>query len=250
MGDDGGGPPAALVHRDHARAAAVPITGATPAQRRVLRSILAGMGRTRITRIELSDAAGGWPEGDVVVFRGARNDLRAEWEAHLVGGVFRDRSLRERLPKVAVVAAASGASSVARAKPDSSFHPFRAEDAASVLAGVERAARRSGADLEEVQLLQPEGLAVAARLRVEQPARFLSEDLHTIFEELDADTARYEGRYLEIVDRRGRPVLNEFGASRLHWGGGGPVDRRYSGCAFLGISAPVGYKPPPCPVED
>jgi hypothetical protein len=208
------------------------------------------MGRTRIRRIELSEARGDWPEGDVVVFRTARGDLRADWEAHLVGGVLRDRSLRDGLPRIAVVASWSGASSVARFEPDSRFRPFGVTEVGAVVAGVERAAQRSGAELERVELLQPEGLAVAIRLRVTKPARFLSEDLDTVFEELDADTARYEGRYLEVVGPQGRPVLEEFGASRLHWGGGGPVDKRYAGCAFLGISAPMGYKPPPCPVED
>jgi hypothetical protein len=249
MGDDDSEGVSALVKRDATRAAGIPITGASPAQRRVLRSILAGMGRTRIEGIELSEATGRWPDGDLVLFRVPRDDLRAEWDSHLVGGVFRDRSLTERLPTVAVVAAAHGASNVARANPDSSFRPFRAEDANAVLAGVEHAARKSGAELERVELLQPEGLAVAARLQVSKPARFLSERWQTLVHELDADTARYEGRYLEIVDGRGRPVLEEFGVSRLHWGGGGPADRRYAGCVFIGISPPMSYDPPPCPVE-
>lgn len=250
LGDDEGGPPSALVERDQARAASVPITGATSGQRRLLRSILAGMGRTRISRIELSDARGRWPDGDVVALRTARGDLRADWEAHLVGGIFRDRSLEQGLPNVAVVASWSGASTTARSKPDARFRPFDADDAAAVVSGIERAAKRGGAELERVELLQPEGLAVAARLRVTRPGRFLSERLDTVFEDLDGDTARYEGRYLEIVDRRGRPVLKEFGVSRLHWGGGGPVDRRYAGCVFLGIAPAVGYEPPSCPVDE
>lgn len=251
MGDDDSGRVSApVVERDAARAAGIPIAGATPAQRRVLRSILAGMGHTRIERIELSEATGRWPDGDVVLFRAPRDDLRAEWESHLVGGVFRDRSLAERLPTVAVVAAGYAWSNVARAKPDSSFRPFRADDANAVLAGLERAARKSSAELERVELLQPEGVAVAARLRVSKPARFLSERWQTLVHELDADTARYEGRYLEIVDGRGHPVLEEFGASRLDWGGGGPVDKRYAGCVFLGIAPATSYDPPPCPVED
>jgi hypothetical protein len=76
----------------------------------------------------------------------------------------------------------------------------------------------------------------------------LSERWTILLEALDRDTARYEGRFLELVDAHGKPFVRDFGASRLHWGGSW-LAKRYEGCAFLGLSAPIGYDPPPCPVE-
>ncbi len=252
MGDDTTSA-SALVARDEARASSVRITGASSSQRRLLRSILAGMGNTRITEIDIrATTRPRLPDGQAMSLHAKHDDdLRAGWEQMLVAGVFSERSGLLALPPIATAGSRQirGSMTIGATKPDPRFKPFRRDDAGAVLDGIERAARRSGAKLERVELLQPEGLAVAARLRVEQPARYLSERLDVLFEELDSDTARYEGRYLEVVDGRGRPVLKEFGVSRLHWGGGGPVDKRYAGCAFLGLSRPSGYDPPPCPVE-
>src|SRR5215210_8200959 len=242
----------ALVPRDEVRAAAIPIIGATPAQRRILKSILSGMGTTRITRIEVSKAGGRWPHGQLVSFDATRRtDVRAEWEQGLVAGVFRDRSVEEGLPKLSVFGSRQmqGASAMARARPDPSFKPFQSDDAAHVVAGVEKAADRSNASVDRIALLQPAGLAVAIRLHVDDPARFLSERWLTLLGVLNEDTARYEGRFLEVTDARGKPFVQDFGASRLHWGGS-RHDRRYSGCAQFGLTGGrIGYDPPPCPVE-
>jgi hypothetical protein len=241
-----------LVQKSEAHAARVRIEGGSPGQRRLLRSILTGVGRTGIRHVEVT-GAGDWgsPRGVEVRFESKpQGDLRAGWEERLVAGVFRDRSAELGLPKVIAVSSATlKEGSRIELSRSRAFRPFMAVDAAAVSAGVDRAAERSGAELERAELLQPHGLAVAIRLRVVKPARFLSKSLGTFFEELDEDAARYEGRYLEVVDSRNRTVLEEFGASRVHWGGGGPSEP-YEGCVFLGLSRPIGYDPPPCPIED
>jgi hypothetical protein len=60
---------------------------------------------------------------------------------------------------------------------------------------------------------------------------------------------RYEGHFIELSGTNGRPVAGFFGVARSHWGGSWHQER-LSGCTIFSLSTPIGYSPPPCPVEE
>jgi hypothetical protein len=241
-----------LVDRGSAPAAAVRIRGASARQAMALRSVLAGMGKTRITRVDFEDARAHWSRPGVSLILSARraNDQRAEWEQGLAAAVFRDRAYARKLPPV--IAASSkqmhGGSSIA-GKPDPAFRPYLRRDSDQVAQRIRDAARANGSEVDQLVLLQPDGLAPFIRLRVEDPARFLAERWHPFLVALEDDMGRYEGHFIELSGSNGRPVARFFGVTRSHWGGSWHQER-LSGCAIFSLGTPIGYSPPRCPVEE
>jgi hypothetical protein len=223
-GCSGGGPDSGddpLVMRQDPAAMNVSINGASAAQRRELGWVLAGMGQTRITSVTL-DNRRPWTKGVGMGLdaRAGKEDRRAVWEQMLVAAVFRDRSAARRLPRVIWVSSPQmlGGASI-EYRPPLRVRLFRPGDAERVAQGIRRAARVSGAHLDELILLQPEGVAPIVRLRVDDPVRFFRERYDRFLSVLNDDRIHYEGEYLELVDGAGRPVWRSYGVARLHWGG-------------------------------
>ena len=241
-----------LVERNRSRADAVRIKGASARQAVALRSVLAGMGKTRITRVDFEDARAHWsrPGVSLILFARPARDQRAGWEQELVAAVFRDRAYARKLRPV--IAAGSrelqGGNSIAD-RPDPTFRPYRRADSEQVAERVREAAHENGAEVGQLVLLQPEGLAPVIRLRVDDPARFLSERWGPFLDALNEDMRRYEGHFIELLGVRGRPVARFFGVARSHWGGSWHQER-LSGCALFSLSMPLGYTPPSCPIEE
>jgi hypothetical protein len=186
----------------------------------------------------------------LILFARRANDQRAEWEQGLAAAVFRDRAYARKLPPV--IAASSkqmhGGSSIA-GKPDPAFRPYLRRDSERVAERIRNAARANGVEVDQLVLPQPHGLAPFIRLRVEDPARFLAERWHPFLVALEDDMRRYEGHFIELSGTNGRPVAGFFGVARSHWGGSWHQER-LSGCTIFSLSTPIGYSPPPCPVEE
>lgn len=82
---------------------------------------------------------------------------------------------------------------------------FGRADGRHVATQIRRAARLSGASLDQLILLQPQGLAPVIRLRVSDPVRLLRERDERSWP-LDEDRIHYEGEYFELVDHERRPI--------------------------------------------
>ena len=224
------------------------IVGGSAEQRELLREILAGMGETRIEAIRIGKPDKGWKpfgENDVAlaVTTAGQHDFRAEWEAWIVAGVFRDRSREQNLPGVVVLEVSDDAS---RIDPGpNSPRPPRG-DADAIAAEIRRAAADARASVKELALLRPDGIAPAVTLEVPDPAAFLKNRLASFLDATDPWPARSEGRYVEVVDEDGRWAFRAGNSTRLSMGGSG-ARRGLEGCDPIVHSRPHGYEPPPCP---
>jgi len=225
------------------------ITGATPKQEAVLREILAGLAPTAITTVRVVPA-GEWAPDDpsAVALRVDYSDgadaNRAEWDVVLLAKAFAVRSKSLHLPAVAAHETKDGGSGLGSLS-GAGRERVTAEE---LEASVEAAAKRSGADLVDLKLLKPNGLAFAVTLRTEEPAEFLKHRLRPFLEEVPVPSdAALDGRYVRVVDEKGRGVwswgLWPFGGSR--W-----TRPDLEGCSpIVPLGTLLDWSPPPCPAD-
>jgi hypothetical protein len=235
-----------------------PIVGGSVEQQAALREILAGLGPTSIQRIEIQEPGPGWEpfdEDDVVVAfatKGGSENLRGEWEAWLVGGIFRDASDTAGLPDVLVVDTNGDAVRLGRrvaAEPPPP--PDATPEAAQALAeSGERAVAESGAELVDFAILKPAGLAFAITLKTDEPAKFLNEQVEPFLKLSDDRLQREEGAYVRVVDESGEIIWQAASASRMTRWSHGVTRPELRGCDPIPIF-PLGPEdvPPPCPAE-
>lgn len=233
------------------------IVGATPKQREILIEALAGIGETKIDVIEVTPAEKGWtssPDAVGLGFSagGRELDMRSEWESWLVAQALAVRSSKLGLPVVAYVGGrGAGTTGVGEASPHSPAKPTD-EDIKKIVRRVEKAARDARAEVDQIQILEPLGLAVAVTLRVSDPAPFLDQRVERFFGEFDgAPNAPEAGdHYLRVVDKDGGRIMELAGASLGEGSSGsGWVRSDLLGCYDPFISHPVDWEPPPCPTE-
>lgn len=236
------------------------IAGASPQQRALLEKILGGLPGTQIRRLRVepeydleperdadNNPPADWdpttPLGDSLrLMEPAHPDLRTQWELEMVGAAFHRSSAKSGLTRIVAVSSQNGG-------------PYFWDEDRSVErsgltreeedAQVQSAAATTGAVLDRVEFLEPEGLAVAVTLAVPEPHGFLRHGL-AAFSHLSGehDGAR-DGSNLEVVD----------GTSKAAYQRG----CRDSGCASssradVACCAPRGFGrgimdpgPPPCP---
>jgi hypothetical protein len=249
LGDGSDQPSALTVVEGDPSSVRTAIIGASRRQERVLREILAGIGGTPIRRITVKGAGKDFrphPAGAVgVVFR-YRDDFEAYWHSWIVGQAFVDRSQREALPSVVYVATKGEASRVApsRATP---APPLSPDERVRLTDSLTAAAERAGAELRSVEVLRPDGTAIAISVRVDDPARFLYQRYHILEERAARLVPRFPGGLmLSVRDAEGRVVRSGFNIGSL---GASQVADKYRGCTSLGLSTPLHYRPPPCPLE-
>jgi hypothetical protein len=248
----------ATVTRGARSAVKTEILGATPKQREILIDALAGVGETKIDVIEVTPAEKGWtsaPDAVGLGFSagGRELDMRTEWESWLVGQALAVRSSELGLPIVAYLGGrGAGTTSVGHASRPSFAGQATDEDIKRIVQRIEKAARDARAGVDEIEILEPLGLAVAVTLRVSDPARFLDERVERYFAEFDgAPNGPDAGdHYLRVVDEDGGLIMELAGASLGEGSSGsGSVRPDLLGCYDPFISHPTSWDPPPCPTE-
>jgi hypothetical protein len=232
--------------------AAPRIEGASTPQLEILREIFAGLASTRITSVRVlpyepnfeGDPVGeAGPFGDELLVTAELQDLRADWEAQIVGFAFARRASEARLGKVAWLAFGNGGTTLEYAGPTAppmsteSINHFRDEVAAAA----------GDARLDEFEVLRPQGHAFAILLGVDEPYAFLRSHSRGFLAAVAAWRDRCDGIYAEVRDRAPDPAL------AVGWyrsGGLSSVRHDVECCApSLGLSQPIDWQgPPPCPV--
>jgi hypothetical protein len=226
-----------------------PIVGGSPEQHAALRQILAGIGPTSIERIEIESFG---PDFEIAVsfsVAGGRKNLRGEWEAWLVAGIFRDTADTSGLPAVLVVETSGDTVRLGRRVPAEPPPPPEAipQAARALAATVQEAAAESGSELVEFSILEPAGLAFAVTLKTDRPAAFLKERLNAFLERFDG-FRQYEGAYFRVVDEAGETVWLLVTTSRITRAAHGVTRPELRGCDPI-PSFPTAHvtPPPPCP---
>jgi hypothetical protein len=222
------------------------IVGGTPKQKAVLREILSGLGPTRLDSVEVvADIEKEWgaPSNAVGIdSKALKPDSYSSWQAFLVGELFGRRSLELGLPPVAYVGDNGDQSGGLDFSTDASNVPWTRADADGPIRRMAEIAKRYGASTR-VRVLKPNRLAFAVDFRAERPAAFLQTGLRRSLEPLeDPDEGRHDGLYIEVVDTKGRRVLE---SGRGVW-----VRPDLLGCSPYGrFGSPSDPPIPPCPAS-
>src|SRR5437763_8432598 len=194
--------------------AAVAIEGASPEQDALLRKLLGeltlqphrlasepwdpvGWDELASLGVERGDRAYAEPTGVALyLLEPTELSMREEWELELLGSAFRDASARLGLPEVQCVGHANASASIRSVERLEEPAPTR--DSAEEQ--VRRAALLTTAHVEELDLLQPDGLACAVVLAVAEPHGFLRYGLRAFVELSGHFDRSRRGSYLEIRD--------------------------------------------------
>ena len=216
------------------------IVGGSPKQRALLAEIVEGLGPSRLAAvaIEREEKSVG------LAIKPVETGLRAEWEAWLVAGAFRDRSHERGLPEVVGLAVEDSWMSIEGG-------PWRGglDDPRALSREVHRADGRSSVHFDEYGLLLPAGAVPAITFRTNDGATFLTQYLPRFLEEL-GDPWRYEGFYFRVERPDGRLLWEWAGSSPLSTGASG-TSPGLEGCNPVEhLSAPVQTPPPDCPTTD
>jgi hypothetical protein len=227
-----------------------PIVGGSADQHAALREILAGIGPTGIERIEIETFGG---DGEIAAsfsIAGGRKNLRGEWEAWLVAGIFRDASDTSGLPAVLVVDTNGDAVRLGRRVPGEPPPPPDATPRATqtLAATIQKAAAESGSELVEFSILEPAGLAFAVTLETDKPAAFLKARLDPFLELFNDRFRQYEGAYFRVVDEAGETVWQLATTSRMTRAAHGVTRPELRGCDPIPSFPTAHVTPPrPCP---
>jgi hypothetical protein len=214
------------------------IVGGTSAERALVRGILASLGSSHLSKLQIVSAAGG------VKLRNGDGGLRPAWEVLVVGGTYLERSAALGLPPLLEVDAGSAgwpSSNVGGAQPKRAT----VASATAARAAILRAATASGARIAELSVSRPYALAVAVRLKVDDAASFLHHRLGAFVLSVRSRASRYEGSFLEVDDAHGAAWTSA--ESRL--GGVESVRPGLRGCNPFPPPGPgpPGGSIPPCP---
>jgi hypothetical protein len=230
------------------------VEGGSPRQRKLLRSVVRGMEKTTVKRIEFGRAAA-TRKGDaraavIVSFTTAPGrSARRQWEQWIVTGAFSRRLDAAGLPAEVQASGRDGAFTARpklRGQPDP--QPLSRRQEAMVVRRIRNAAKRSGGNVVRVEVHRPYGVAVAVSVAPKNPARFLKTRLRELLTKLGAHRRRLEGIYLAVLDRDRRLAL-EWGSWTRNPAGAYWVRRDLADCSPIAQSEPPGAEPPPsCPV--
>jgi hypothetical protein len=234
------------------------VSGGTGAQRALLGGIVRRSGVRTIAHVRIIAARPLWrpaPRGSIgVVFSSRERSVRARWDVRLVAGAFGDLAHQRGLQPVIAYESDFGASRIGplrRAVRPPSPRPTAAAREA-IVSRLEAAAEEADAEVVELEVLAPYGLAPALTVLVGDPARFLEERYDTLGRALFGPRRRggLDGVYLGLLDGTGELVLATYGVSRAAAGGGGWIRPDLTGCNLSFFHTADARKPPPCPIED
>lgn len=195
----------------------VTVEGGTPAQQRLLREILAGLGDTEIELVRLEDWVDDF-EGEVptpeeieasrgTCVRLVKPDpagYRPDWEIGLVARAFDYRSAEEGLPPVVWLQVGSQHGSVVSGWRR---EPLDERSLEQLSADIVRAAGEADARVGYLEILRPDAHAWAVCLRVEEPHAFCRQGFRRFHEAVEHWSQLCAGRYLEVRDDGEHSVL-------------------------------------------
>ncbi len=217
------------------------IAGGTDVQRALLREIVDATRPTSIGRIELVPSS---QEGLTLQIHTPERSLQTLWQGWLIAGAFRDRLKAAGHPSG--VSLRDGDSNGAALPPElGSPPPAKPRDVQSARRTFDAAAARSGSRLEELTIYQPDGVAVAATLRSEDPARFLLHRMPGFLAAVGDLWRDYDGVYIRLVDGSGETVWETSTVARAPVGSVGSRED-LAGCSPIQNHGPT---PPPCPAS-
>jgi len=201
-------------------ATSIRIIGGSPAQRVVLRQIVARFGPTRVAELRIVSAPGG-----VRLTAPAAAGFREVWETLVFGVAFFDRSAAEGLPPVVEVDTLHTGWPTSNA---SGGVPPRATDstAAATREAMLRLVARSGVGAGAVTVSTPDGQAVLIRLTVSDAAAFMHHKLRPLVLAAWAHESRYDGLLIEVADAHG----SAWADGRTPFGGASYVRPSLRGC--------------------
>lgn len=182
------------------------IVGGSPEQRALLAEIVDGIGPSRLAAVAIERGE----ETAGLAIEPVEPVLRAEWEAWLVAGAFRDRSVELGLPAVRGLAFAGEAPAVIEGGP----WEGGSDDPRELSRHVHRADGRSSVHFDEYALLRPAGVVPAVTFVTNDAAEFLTRYLPRFLEEF-GDPRQYEGFYFGVEDVAGELVWEWAGSTRL-----------------------------------
>lgn len=210
----------------------VTVTGATPAQEDLLRAIVREVPGPMIKSVAVGappagfDFSGAWLSITVEARDGAAS-VRAQWQALVVAGLFRDLSASRGLPAVTgkTITAVDPAGAIldgpATTPLDSPPLDVPSTTTAALATAASRGAARAGLAVASIRVARPVGQPVIElTVEADDPALFTrsrNAALHSLLREL---YGRAEGTYVEVVDRGGNAVLLSAFATRLGEGVG------------------------------
>lgn len=229
-------PPAAITPAGSS--ATTEIVGGTAGEQTLLRTIIAAMQPTVIEKIEIVGNS-----NDIALHMTALDtSVRTLWEESLVAAAFRDRA-NEAGDNLSVSlfdgVRNGGPFPPGPATPLPSAKP---SDAAAAKQRFEQAAAKIGVPLDELTVYQPDGLAVAATLKSDDPASFLRHQMPTFLAALGNRWTNYDGTYIRVVDENGVTVWESSTNGRISSGSVG-FRQDLAGCSPVEDWGPT---PPPC----
>jgi hypothetical protein len=234
------------------------IDGASPEQQAILESILAGIPAPRIRALRVSpeydhepepDEHGNPPadwDPDTPLGDGLRlvdpewPDNRTEWELSLVGEAFHHASAEVGLTPIVVVSSQQGGTYLWGDELVLAPSPI---DPATEEVRIQRAADAVGATVESVEFLHPSGTAIAVTVRVQEPHSFLRQELRVFLEASGHHDPGRLSSHLTVRDDQSDPAY-ELAPGRSS------TRRDVLCCAPGGLSQPIDWQPPICPVYD
>jgi hypothetical protein len=237
----------------------VVVEGGSPAQRRVLGEILAGLGESSLELVRLRE----WEqpvEGEpaptpeemeasrgtaIEIMRPAPAGVRAWWELHLAGYAYDFASRAAGLTRVVWLGNVRGEGDrVGELLVDRPA--LSADDVAALRRDVESAAREAGAALE-LEVLRPRAHALAAVLRADEPHALVRRGLPAFLGLVHPWVQRCAGRYVEVQGPAGELLVEICSAGG--WGMSATAREVLCCSPSWGLSSPIDAPPRPrCPV--
>ena len=226
------GPPTRLIE----------ISGGTASERALLHQVVAGMQPSVIEKIEITSSG----NEAALHFTAPRDRWNlAIWQEGIVAGAFRDRATAagDNLDLSIFGGDANGAT-LNHHGPAKPLPPAEPGDAAAARRLFEKAAAKTGVLLAELAIYQPDGIAVAATLKSDDPASFLVHQMRTFLDAL-GDHSNLDGTYISLIDGSGQTVWEASSNGRISEGSVGSRPD-LAGCSPVANWGPT---PPPCPVK-
>jgi hypothetical protein len=222
-------------------AAATAVSGGTPSEQALLRAVVAAVQPTAISNVEIV----GSNTGVALHVTALDSSALTLWQESLVAAAFRDRakSSGDNLSVRLFDGMSNGAALPAGpANPLPSEQPSDTPVAKQIF---ENAAARAGVPLDELTIYQPDGVAVAATLKSDDPVSFLLHQMPVFLGALRSQVSRFDGTYISLVDDGGQTVWETSWNGRISEGSVGSRSD-LAGCSPVANWGPT---PAPCPAS-
>ncbi len=233
--------------------AATAVEGGSAGEKSLVRSVVAGMDKTSVKEIAISPAGARreTAAGRVVTITFTTIPavtIRRRWDEWIVAGALSRRLLAAGLP--AEVDAQDGRGGFTahprlKGKPDPKPLPKSRE--AEIVKALRNSAKKAKAEVVTLEIHQPYGSAIALSVAPTDTVSFLTTQLRSLLQTLDAHRPRLEGVYLSVLDEERKVALEWASWTRnpagLYW-----VRPDLANCSPIRQSGPPGTQPPPdCP---